>query len=291
LEEGDAVVATGGGRGVTAAILMEMARRVKLRFLILGRTPLGPPEPSWLTSMVTEEEISKALRNALGDSLTPSELKARVKLSLSEREIKATLKTLEGLGSKAEYFPGGDHLNPEELLSLCRTLKSKNGPIKGLIHGAGVIKDHLILGKSSEDFTTVFNTKALMASLMLEAFQDEPLKLILFMSSSSARFGRIGQADYSAANEVLNKMASEEKKLRPNCRVFSLNFGPWEGGMVTNELAKLFKSEGIALIPLKSGSETVADVLSSGPSAPTELTVLGYGTDLSRLSEFKKTKK
>jgi NAD(P)-dependent dehydrogenase (short-subunit alcohol dehydrogenase family) len=240
--------------------------------------------------MVTEKEITESLKNALGGSLSPSELRARAKLTLSEREIKATLKGLKSLGSEAEYY-SVDHLNPEELLSLIKKLSAEEGPIKAFIHGAGVIKDHLILGKRAEDFTTVFNTKALLASLILEALQDEPVKLILFMSSSTARFGRIGQADYAAANEVLNKMAKDEERLRPAARVFSLNFGPWEGGMVTPELAQKFKSEGIALIPMKAGASAVVDVLSSGPSAPAELTVLGYGTDLSKLSEIKRMKK
>jgi hypothetical protein len=146
------------------------------------------------------------------------------------------------------------------------------------------LADHLIIGKNKEDFQKVFHTKAILASQLLEAFEDEPLKLILFMSSSTARFGRIGQADYAAANEVLNKMAKEEALIHPDAVIKSLNFGPWEGGMVNQVLANKFKSEGIGLIDLKEGAKITCDLLCQNElNSPTELVVLGADTDIQRI--------
>ncbi|MCX7700754.1 MAG: polyketide synthase dehydratase domain-containing protein, partial [Gemmataceae bacterium] len=85
--------------------------------------------------------------------------------------------------------------------------------------------------------------------------ERDPLRAIALFSSSTARFGRKGQCDYAAANEVLNKMGRWLASRRPDCRVASINWGPWEGGMVTPELRRVFESEGVGLIPLKSGAE------------------------------------
>ena len=76
---------------------------------------------------------------------------------------------------------------------------------------------------------------------------DELRALALF-SSSTARFGRRGQVDYAVANEVLNKRARQEALRRPGCRVVALGWGPWDGGMVTPGLRRLFQAEGVELI-------------------------------------------
>src|SRR6185369_11097711 len=69
------------------------------------------------------------------------------------------------------------------------------------------------------------------------------------------RFGRSGQVDYAVANEVLNKLAQAESRRRSACRSVSINWGPWDGGMVTSELKKVFAGEGIGLIGLIEGGE------------------------------------
>jgi hypothetical protein len=94
-------------------------------------------------------------------------------------------------------------------------------------------------------------------------------------SSSTARFGRKGQIDYAMANETLNKMAVVEARRRPGCRVVSFNWGPWDGGMVTPRLAKVFAAEGIGLIPLADGARYAVRELAAPPGGPAEIVVLG----------------
>jgi NAD(P)-dependent dehydrogenase (short-subunit alcohol dehydrogenase family) len=277
LERGDAVVATGGGRGVTAAVLLELAARLPLRFIVLGRTPLGPPEPPWLASLASEREIVGALHDR-APSLSPRDLSERARLTLNARSIRATLAALESLGSEAEYL-SGHFEDPASADAAARSVKARFGPVAGLVHGAGLTLDHAIQGKSPEDFARVYSTKATMAYSLLRGFQDEPLRLILFMSSSSARFGRRGQADYAAANEVLNKLAWEERLSRPDAAVLSPSFGPFDGGMVDGRLASLFRAEGVGLIGLRAGARALSRVIGLGPQGPCELVVLGPGTD------------
>jgi NAD(P)-dependent dehydrogenase (short-subunit alcohol dehydrogenase family) len=286
LSPGDTLVVTGGGRGVTAALLKEIARLYQPRIVILGRTPLGPPEPPWLKTLSTEREINQALHRASDGKLKPLELKARAQLTLRSRELKETLSALKELGA-VEYIPG-DFSNGETFDAALRTIRRRYGPIKGLFHGAGIIADKTILEKDRDEFRRVFDTKVGLAIRLLEAFQEEPLKLIIFMSSSTARFGRAGQADYAAANEVLNKIAWEEAANRPEALVLSLLWGPFDGGMVDPALAKKFASEKIGLISLPSGAKALSKILSHKPGTPSELLLLGDGTDLQQFAgEFK----
>jgi 3-oxoacyl-(acyl-carrier-protein) synthase/acyl carrier protein/NAD(P)-dependent dehydrogenase (short-subunit alcohol dehydrogenase family) len=285
LNPGDTVVVTGGGRGVTAAVVKEMAILYKPRLVILGRTPLGPPEPEWLAKLTTDKEIKAALHEAHKGGLTPKELGERTRLILSTRELKRNLAALEATGSTVEYI-AGDFTQPQVLEEAARKTRARFGPIRGFIHGAGVLADHPILGKSHEDFARVYTTKTQIAASFLEAFQPEPLKLVVFFSSSTARFGRQGQSDYAAGNEVLNKTAWELSTLHPKARILAVNWGPWAGGMVSETLAGQFNAQGVGLIGLQEGAKTFVRLIRSPVGDPAEVVVLGQGTNLSALTAY-----
>ena len=53
-------------------------------------------------------------------------------------------------------------------------------------------------------------------------------------------------------------MAQDEARLRPGCRVVSLNWGPWDGGMVTPALKKVFAGEGVGLIVWPRGGSSLS---------------------------------
>jgi hypothetical protein len=108
---------------------------------------------------------------------------------------------------------------------------------------------------------------------LLAATNDEELRVIALFSSSTGRFGRTGQVDYAVANEILNKTAQVEARRRPDCRVVSINWGPWDGGMVTPSLRKVFAGEGIGLINLAVGSSFLVNELAAA-GAPVEIVAI-----------------
>jgi hypothetical protein len=82
----------------------------------------------------------------------------------------------------------------------------------------------------------------------------------------------------------LNKWGQYEAT-RNDRRVISLNWGPWEGGMVTAPLKALFENEGVGLIPLREGARFLVDeIRASSVNHDVELVVLGGGSDLERLA-------
>jgi hypothetical protein len=79
------------------------------------------------------------------------------------------------------------------------------------------------------------------------------------------------------ANEALNKLAWQEAHRRPGCRVVSLNWGPWDGGMVTPALRELFAREGIGVIGLEAGAGCLLEELRAA-GGPAEVVVLAGET-------------
>src|SRR5439155_2113357 len=142
------------------------------------------------------------------------------------------------------------------------------------VHGAGILADRRIEDLTADDFDRVYSTKVEGLRNLLDMLAHEELKALVLFSSTTGRFGRVGQLAYAAANEVLNKTAQVEARRRPGCRVVAINWGPWEGGMVTPGLRKQFEGEGVGLIPLHDGAVFVVQELNAAGKA-VEVIALG----------------
>jgi hypothetical protein len=75
------------------------------------------------------------------------------------------------------------------------------------------------------------------------------------------------------ANEVLNKMAHVESSRRGECRVSAINWGPWDGGMVTPALKKALADKDIQLIPMETGARLLVDEMKNADPGPVEVLV------------------
>jgi hypothetical protein len=116
---------------------------------------------------------------------------------------------------------------------------------------------------------------------LLEATRDDDLRSLVVFASASGRYGRRGQSDYAVANQALVSIATAEASRRPRCRVVALDWGPWEGGMVTPALRQEFTREGVPLIPLDVGAAAMCDEALSAPGGPVEVVLgAGFGGDV-----------
>ena len=167
--------------------------------------------------------------------------------------------------------------NAEKVQETVDHIRSEFGSIRGIIHGAGVLADRKIEDLTDDLFESVYATKVDGLRNLLLATSNDPLHLMAFFSSSTGRFGRIGQSAYAAANEVLNKIAQQQARLRPDSRVVSINWGPWEGGMVTPALKEVFAREGVECIPLNEGADFFVRELTAS-DRPVEVVALAGST-------------
>ncbi|MGK4007322.1 SDR family NAD(P)-dependent oxidoreductase [Sorangium sp. So ce1036] len=262
----DVIVASGGARGVTATTLIALARESRGRFALLGRTALED-DPAPCRGVGGEAALKAALAQAAaasGQKATPAEIGRQVARVLANREVRATLDAIRAAGGEAVYV-SADVNDARAVAAALGDVRRAFGPITAIVHGAGVLADKLIAEKTVEQLDRVFNTKVGGLRALLDATAGDPLKAIVLFSSIAARSGNRGQCDYAMANEVLNKVAAAEAARRPGCRVKSLGWGPWQGGMVNAALEAHFTQLGVPLIPLEAGARMLIDELRDGP--------------------------
>lgn len=273
LQPGDVVVVTGGARGVTAEVAVAVAEAYRATLVLAGRSPLPEVEPAWLHGIEDEADIKRAIASNHPAKLNPRQLEAEYRRVAAAREVRETLRRVEQSGGRALYR-SLDVRDAEAVRALVNEARQE-GPLRGVVHGAGVLADRLIEDKTLEQFHEVYATKVEGLYALLDATREDELAVLALFSSSTARYGRKGQVDYAAGNEVLNKQAQIEAERRPACRVVSINWGPWDGGMVTPALKKLFAEEGVGVISVAGGAKQFIAEIAADPSDAVEVVVLG----------------
>jgi acyl transferase domain-containing protein/NADP-dependent 3-hydroxy acid dehydrogenase YdfG len=279
LKAGEVVVVSGGARGVTADTALALAEAWQPTLLLLGRSPLPEPEADWLHGLETDAELKQAILDNAGGTLKPRELEDQFSAVIRAREVHGNIAAIEAAGSTVLYR-SVDVRDADAIKTVIDETRGEAGPIRGLLHGAGVLADRRIADKTAEQFEAVYSTKVDGLFNLLDALAEDDLRIMAIFSSMTGRFGRVGQIDYAAANEVINKAAQSQARLRPSCTVRAFNWGPWEGGMVTEGLKKQFAAEGIAVIPRKTGADFMARELCAPLGTAVELVVLGGDSTL-----------
>ena len=265
LADGDVVVVSGGGRGITPAAIRGIADGRGLKLLLLGRTELTPAPESCRGA----DDLSALMRALAEDAkgqgieVTPEALRRQAGQVLACREVEATIATLRANGSEARY-QAVDITDGSAVEKAVADVRAEWGPVRGLVHAAGVNLDKRIAEKTKEQLDAVYGTKIDGLKSLLAATRDDPLRVLCIFSSIAARYGNAGQSDYAIANEVLNKLARSEARRRgDDCLVRSINWGPWDGGMVDESLKRRFEALGVSVISPEDGSRFLLGELSA----------------------------
>lgn len=278
LTSSSVVLITGGARGITALAAKRLAERYQPILVIAGRSalPTGAegPETAGLTN---PKELKAALIEVLrrrGENVTPAVVERAYGRLLADREVRSNLDELRQLGAKVHYY-ALDVRDQQAFAKFVESIYASFGRLDGVIHGAGIVEDKLIEDKTSESFDRVFDTKVNSAFTLAQSLHSESLQFLVFYSSVTARFGNRGQADYAAANEVLNKLAACLDRDWPG-RVVAMNWGPWDTeGMVSDEVRKQFAERGVELIPADLGVLRLEEELQFGVRGESEVVIGG----------------
>lgn len=210
IPQGANVFITGGFGGIGLTVAEDLITRHGARITLVARRPL-PERADW----------ARLLSNA-----SPGDPTARRILALQR---------LEGLGGKV-CVAVADVANVQDMTAAKAAGEAAFGPVRVVIHAAGVVDDGPILTKTSAEVEQVFAPKLHGTGVLGRLFPDGSVDLMVLFASTSTVTGPAGQIDYVAANEYLNAWA--KARSGGKTRVIALNWGIWTGvGMAAEALA------------------------------------------------------
>jgi malonyl CoA-acyl carrier protein transacylase len=260
--ENQVILVTGGGRGITARLALELAERAPATLILVGRSPAGE-QP--LNEEAEKEKVRTALKEN-GERVTPAALEKVLKPLRKKEEIRKTLASIRATGSTAEYLTC-DMSEPDQVRRLVQDCLEKYGALHGCIHGAGVEESRLLADKDEAAFRRVFNGKALGGIALFSSLPDAAW--VLSMGSVAGRFGNAGQVDYSAANEAMAQACT----LRAHS--LHIDWTAWGdvGMAVRGGMQSLLEGRGVELLPAEAGAKLAIDLIDSATEG--ELVVSG----------------
>jgi len=144
------------------------------------------------------------------------------------------------------------------------------GPVRAVVHGAGVNRPKLLSLLTPEDFHNTHTVKVDGLKNVLNSLNAKELKLLIGYGSIIAQSGMQGNADYAWANDQLALYIDEFGKQHQHCRSITMEWSVWdEVGMgVSLSSVKSLKEKGVWPIPVKQGirilNELVADPACEG---------------------------
>jgi NAD(P)-dependent dehydrogenase (short-subunit alcohol dehydrogenase family) len=281
--ESTVFLVSGGARGITADCVVALARRFRSAFILVGRSAYASRlDLSWTNGATDEAGLKRAAMVHLsrdGSRPTPREIQRAAAEVLTHWEIAGTLKAVADAGGRAAYVVA-DVTDGEALSRAVAATADAIGPVTGIIHGAGVLADKLVHQKSLADFDRVLSVKVDGLRNLLACVPLDQLRYLVLFSSVAGFYGNAGQADYAAANEALNKAAHWVREHAPDCRVVAVDWGPWDGGMVTPELKKQLALRAIDVIPVEEGTQALVTLLSQNEGGREQAAQVVIGSPL-----------
>ncbi len=210
LRQNGVYLITGGLGDLGLAVAEHLAARHQAALVLISRTPL-PPREEWSRILAAAEDENRLVRMIRG------------------------VEQIEAAGGQV-IVGAADVCDLAQMQAVVREAYEKFGVIHGVIHAAGVSGNTPIGLKTPEEVDEVLHAKILGLAVLEQIFGDDRLDFLALFSSTSAVWGRVGQADYTAANAYLDSYAIAGAG-RAKWPTISINWDNWrEVGMAVNTL-------------------------------------------------------
>ncbi|MCB9682794.1 MAG: SDR family NAD(P)-dependent oxidoreductase [Alphaproteobacteria bacterium] len=140
-------------------------------------------------------------------------------------------------------------------------LRAAIGPVRGLIHAAGVVDDAPIADIGADRLARVLAPKITGTALLDAALADDDLDVFCVLTSTSSRLGIRGQAAYAAANAgAAAVVAARRARGLP---ALAVEFGPWAVGMADADVQRRLKAVGIEALSVDEGLDLLGRAIAA----------------------------
>jgi acyl transferase domain-containing protein len=205
LKDRGAYVITGGLGGIGLVLAEHLARTVNARLVFTSRTAF-PDSAEWQKLLDSPE--------------TADDLRGRIR----------GLQSIQNAGGKVLVLQV-DTSDAAGMQKTISTARMRYGPIRGIIHAAGVAGTAMCQTKSPEQALAVLSPKLQGTEWIKECLGAPELDFVLLCSSISAVVPSFGLSDYAAANAYLDGFAIAHDNPK-GTRVISAGWDTWaEVGM------------------------------------------------------------
>lgn len=199
LSENGVYLITGGVSGVGMEHARFMASTVKCTLVLTHRAPL-PARSVW--KRIADSDITDTNSQRIRDILE-----------------------LESLGATVitECLDAADL---EGTRSLIAEIEKTYGPVRGVLHSAGMPGAGVIALKDKPQADLVIKSKLQGTLILHDIFRERKLDFFFLFSSVSAIFGEAARIDYTGANSFMDSFAQYRKRVVGDGTV-SINWGQW----------------------------------------------------------------
>jgi acyl transferase domain-containing protein/NADPH:quinone reductase-like Zn-dependent oxidoreductase/SAM-dependent methyltransferase/acyl carrier protein len=179
-------------------------------------------------------------------------------------ELLQALREMSGRGVHVE-LRAADTGDPRAIQSLLRWIDEKLPPLRGVVHAAGVLRDHGLPGFPWQDFDEVLRTKIEAAWTIHRQLGRRTLDFFVCYSSAGSLMGSAGQANHAAANGFLDALCQFRRAEGKSA--VAVNWGAWSqiGSATSAELAARLSAHGISRIEPEAGLAVLDSLLCGGP--------------------------
>lgn len=238
IARGGTWILTGGARGVTAYVAKELGKRFDLKLHLVGTAPQPKIPAHWREMYRTRLPDLKAeiFRDAKARGVNTVKAWQDAEKAI---EIDRTLYELKQLGVRASYH-SCDVSDRRRLAELLDDVRRQDGPIEGIVHGAGIGRDASFDKKDPKRVDQCISAKVDGALALMALTRDDPVKYFVGFGSISGRFGANGHTDYSLANDMLAKLIGWYREQRPEVAATTFHWHAWDDvGMATRPETRL----------------------------------------------------
>jgi acyl transferase domain-containing protein/NAD(P)-dependent dehydrogenase (short-subunit alcohol dehydrogenase family) len=269
LDQNTVFLITGAAGSIVSAITADLAATSGGTFYLLDLVPEPDPNNPDLKRFVSDKEALKRERftriQGRGERATPALLEKELAALERAEAAQSAIDAVRAAGGTAQYF-SVNLADADGVAAVINQVREDSGRIDVLLHAAGIERSHFLPDKDPREFDLVFDVKSDGWFNLLHAIGDMPLGATVAFSSVAGRFGNAGQADYSAANDLLCKITSSFRSTRPQTRGIVLDWSAWGGiGMATRgSIPKMMELAGIDMLPPEAGIPWIRRELTSG---------------------------
>ena len=177
-------------------------------------------------------------------------------------DVKFEIEKIEKAGAKVHVITGDISQSADVTRIIAEA--EKIGPLKGVLHAAGVLEDGVLAQQDWARFERVLAPKVQGTWNLHAATRDKDLDHFVLFSSIASMTGSPGQANYASGNAFMDSLAQYRKSL--GLSGLSINWGPWE------EVGMAAKLEGggeagdkgwntVGMIPVDAGMKLMGELM------------------------------